>query len=52
MVKDVLRYYERVTRYTTSAFLRMKLGEELEKRDLAPYIYETPEEAKRVWQKD
>ena len=52
MINDVLRYYERVTRYTTSAFLRMKLGEELEKRDLAPYIYESPEEAKKALHKD
>jgi propionate CoA-transferase len=52
MVQYVLRYYENVTRYTTSAFLRMKLGEELEKRHLAPYIYETPEEAKKSLKKD
>ena len=52
MINYVLRYYENVTRYTTSAFLRMKLGEELEKRDLAPYIYESPEEARRALRKD
>jgi propionate CoA-transferase len=41
MVKYVMQFYEKVTRYTTSTFLRMKLGEELEKRDVAPYIYES-----------
>ena len=46
MVKYVMRYYERVTRYTTSAFLRMKLGEELEKRDLEPNFQEMPQKAK------
>lgn len=48
MVKDVLQYYEGVTRYTTSTFLRMKLGDELQKRKLSPYIYETREEAKEA----
>lgn len=48
MVKYVLRYYESVTRYTTSTFLRMKLGDELKKRDLSPYIYETREEARKT----
>ncbi len=46
MVKHVMQYYEGVTRYTTSTFLRMKLGDELQKRDLAPHIYETREEAR------
>ena len=48
MVKYVMRFYEKVTRYTTSTFLRMKLGDELQKRDLAPYIYETREEARKA----
>ena len=39
-------YFERVSRYTTSAFLRIKLGSALEKRGMAPHIYETPEEAR------
>ena len=52
LINYVLKYYEGVTRYTTSAFLRMKLGEELEKRDLAPYIYETPEEARKALLKE
>ena len=40
-------YYLSVARYTTSAFLRLKLGRELAIRRLSPYIYETEEEAKR-----
>ena len=38
-------YFTRVSRYTTSAFLRMKLGAALEKRGVPPHIYESPEEA-------
>src|SRR5947199_5012204 len=34
------RYYADVTRYTTSGFLRMKLGDALEQRGVAPHIYE------------
>ncbi len=48
MVRDLTQnYYENVVRYTTSAFLRMKLGEALTERKLAPHIYETAEEAQR-----
>lgn len=39
-------YYLSVARYTTSAFLRLKLGKELGKRRLSPHIYETEEEAR------
>jgi propionate CoA-transferase len=47
MVEDVVtRFYSGVTRYTTSAFLRMKLGESLSKRNLAPHIFESREEAR------
>jgi propionate CoA-transferase len=46
MVKGVVeRYYWGVTRYTTSNFLRMKLGNALTERGLAPHIYESAEEA-------
>ncbi|MEP7183867.1 MAG: acyl CoA:acetate/3-ketoacid CoA transferase [Betaproteobacteria bacterium] len=46
MVKGlVLRHYWGVTRYTTSNFLRMKLGDALAHRGLAPHIYESAEEA-------
>jgi propionate CoA-transferase len=39
------RFYSGVTRYTTSGFLRTKLGEALEKRRVAPHIFESAEEA-------
>ena len=34
-----------VARYTTSGFLRMKLGDALEKRGVAPHIFESAAEA-------
>jgi propionate CoA-transferase len=47
MVRDVAqRYYSRVTRYTTSAFLRVKLGESLRQRGVAPHIFESAEQAR------
>jgi propionate CoA-transferase len=49
MVKVLVdRYYFATTRYTTSTFLRMKLGDALARRDVAPHIYESREEARRV----
>jgi len=45
MVKYVMQFYEKVTRYTTSTFLRMKLGDELAKREVAPHLYESKHEA-------
>jgi propionate CoA-transferase len=48
MVKEIVdRFYTGVTRYTTTAFLRMKLDQSLEQRDVAPHIYESEEEARR-----
>ena len=41
----VERWYDGVTRYTTSSFLRAKLGDALARRKLAPHIFETEEEA-------
>ncbi len=41
----VERYYGQVTRYSTSAFLRDKLGSAIRERGLAPHIYETRAEA-------
>ena len=41
----VASWYGRITRYTTSAFLRAKLGAALEARGQAPHIYETEAEA-------
>jgi propionate CoA-transferase len=47
MVKNVMeRYYTGVTRYTTSAFLRMKIGDALKNRGVAPHIYESQHEAR------
>ncbi len=40
----VERFYSDVTRYTTSSFLRMKLGNALQQRNVATYISESPEE--------
>jgi len=52
MVKFVVsKYYSDVTRYTTSAFLRMKLGDELKRRHLAPHIFESKEEAREALEK-
>ena len=46
MVQDLSdRYYTHVSRYTTSAFIRLKLGEALEHRGVAPHIFETQREA-------
>jgi propionate CoA-transferase len=39
------RYYDSVTRYTTSSFMRLKLGGHLSQRGLAPHIYESRQEA-------
>jgi propionate CoA-transferase len=48
MVKSVVeRFYYNVTRYTTSTFLRMKLGEALRQRHVAPHIYESQADAHR-----
>jgi len=47
MVKDLdERCYSLVSRYTTSNFLRMKLGDALKKRGLAPHIFESAEQAR------
>ena len=49
MVKYLVdRYYTGVTRYTTSTFLRIKLGDALQQRDVAPHIYESGEEARKA----
>jgi propionate CoA-transferase len=39
------RFYSGVTRYTTSSFLRAKLGDALKQRAMSPHIFETAEEA-------
>ena len=46
MVKGLVdRYYDGVSRYTTSGFLRAKLGGALKRRGVAPHVYESPHEA-------
>jgi propionate CoA-transferase len=42
----VTHYYNEITRYTTSTFLRSKLGRAITDRGLAPHIYETMLETK------
>ena len=42
----VENYYSGVTRYTTSGFLRAKLGDAFQHREVAPHIYEFPAEAR------
>ncbi|HJZ21827.1 MAG TPA: CoA-transferase, partial [Bradyrhizobium sp.] len=39
------RCYDHVSRYTTSAFMRLKLGDALGRRNVAPHIFETSTEA-------
>lgn len=47
MVKDLEdRFYSAVTRYSGSAFMRLKLGAVFQ-RETAPHIFETADEAKR-----
>jgi propionate CoA-transferase len=43
------RFYSGVSRYTTSGFLRIKLGEALEKRGVAAHIFESAAEAQSDW---
>ncbi len=47
MVADLTeQFYASTTRYTTSGFLRVKLGDALGRRSVAPHIYETAAEAR------
>ncbi|MBL0125660.1 MAG: acyl CoA:acetate/3-ketoacid CoA transferase [Betaproteobacteria bacterium] len=46
MVKGLMeKYYLDVTRYTSSTFLRLKLGEALSRRNVAPHLYASVGEA-------
>ena len=46
VVKGIMdRHYHDVTRYTSNTFLRMKLGEALEKQKISPHLYESADEA-------
>ena len=50
MVRSLVdRFYSGVSRYTTSGFLRIKLGEALEKRGVAAHIFESAAEAQSDW---
>jgi propionate CoA-transferase len=40
------RYYATASRYTTSAFMRLKLGASLADRSLAPHVFETLDESR------
>jgi propionate CoA-transferase len=45
MARDVqARFYETASRYTTSAFMRLKLGDALQRREMAPHVFETAAE--------
>ena len=45
-------HYTTVSRYTTGAFLRIKLGEALAKRHVAPHVFETETEARSFLEGD
>jgi propionate CoA-transferase len=42
------KYYLKVSRFTNSGFLRMKLGKELESRGVSAGVFETRQEAERT----
>ena len=46
------RYYLQASRYTTSAFMRLKLGASLVERDLKPHVFETLHEAQAFEHED
>lgn len=49
MVKGLMDdTYSGATRYTTSTFLRVKLGDALKRRNVAPHIYESRESARKA----
>lgn len=53
MVRGLVeRYYSGVTRYTTSAFLRMKLSEALGRREGTAQIFASAEQARRALKRD
>ena len=41
------KYYLKVSRFTNSGFLRLKLGKELERREVSARVFETRQEAER-----
>ncbi len=49
MIEYMLKHYYKTTaRYSTSSFMRLKLGEALSRRGLAPHIFESADEAHAV----
>ena len=53
MVKEILEaFYINTTRYSTSAFARMKLGEALMEKRVIPHMYESREEAHKALRSD
>ena len=49
MARDVqARFYDKATRYTTSAFMRLKLGDALQRREMAPHVFESAQESART----
>jgi propionate CoA-transferase len=40
-------YYLKVSRFTNSGFLRLKLGKELERREVSNHVFQTRHEAER-----
>ncbi len=38
-------YYTQITRFATSAFMRMKLGQAFTRRDIAPHVFENKDDA-------
>ena len=45
MARDVqARFYDKAARYTTSAFMRLKLGDALQRRAMAPHVFESAQE--------
>ena len=53
MVQELTdRFYSGVTRYTTSGFLRVKLGDALKKRGVAPHIFESAAQAREHWREE
>jgi propionate CoA-transferase len=41
------KYYLKVSRFSNSGFLRMKLGKELERRNVSARVFETRQEAEK-----
>ncbi len=52
MVKLIMdEFYSEVHRYTTSTFMRMKMGDSLNERNVSPHIFETLTEASAAFDK-